>query len=136
MRFDLALRVCKFIGEFCQHIAIDQNALMPHGFEHGNQRTLQSFIDCDFMFLEQPWFQQLPQAQRHVRIFRRIGRGPVQSHLCKRDCGLSGTRDFLETDGFVAQMLLRHFVHAVAILAGFHGIGNQHGVIDGADIVP
>jgi hypothetical protein len=31
-------------------------------------------------------------------------------------------------------MLHRHLIHAMAVLAGFDGVGNEHGVIDGTDI--
>ena len=134
LRLDLALAIGKLVGKLGQHGAVHQNALMLHRFEHRNERPLQRFINRDLAFLQQARLQQFPQAKRDIRIFRRIGRGPVKRHLRKRDQGFAGARHVLEADRLVAQMLHRHFIHAMAVLAGLDGVGNQHGVIDGADI--
>ena len=96
----------------------------------GTSRPLQCLIDGHLVLRNETRFQQQPQAQGDIGIFRGIGGGAIERHLVEGDLRLAGARDLLEGNRLVAEMLLGELVHAMAVLAQFKRIGDEHRIVD------
>jgi hypothetical protein len=121
-------------GELAQLVRIDLDARPFHIREHLGHRSFQRLVDGGFLLGDDSRFQDLPQAQRHISVFRRILRRLVQRHLVERDLVLAGATDFLERNALMAQMQLGQLIHAMLVQAGIHHIGDQHRVVIGRDM--
>ena len=94
--FNGTLFIGKFGGKFRQHMAINLNTFKFHLAQHGNQRTLQGFINRHLVHLEQFGFEQHPQAQSYISIFGGIGSGLVDRHAVKGDGRLAAACNFFK----------------------------------------
>ena len=82
------------------------------------------------MLGRQTRFQHLPQAQRHVRILRRIGAGLVDRHTGKADKAFALPGNLAKLHRLVGEIFDTHLIHAMAVDARVQNVGHQHGVID------
>ncbi len=121
-------------GKTREHRLVDLHASALHFRKNGNERTFQHFVDADTALGDEARLQYVPEAKRHIRIFRGIGGGAVDRHLVEGDLRLALARDFRKGNGLVTQMKLGEFVHAVAMHTGIERIGHQHGVVIAAQL--
>ena len=128
--FDLGAGFGEFGGEAGQNGAVDQDPLALHGGEHRRKRALQRLVDCHLALRHETRPEQHPEAERDVGILGRILRRAVERYAVESQHVLAGARDFLEGDRLVAEMLFGKLVHAMAILAGFDGVGHEHRVVE------
>ena len=97
-----------------QRLAIHLDAAMLHARDHPDQRPVDQFVDAVGALIGDAGLEPLPQAQRHVRILGSIFGCAVERHFGKADLVLAGADHLLEADAFMAQMLARRLVHAMA----------------------
>ena len=128
----------EFGRETGQGFAVDLDPLMLHLRDHPDQRPVDQFIDAVRPLISDARLEPLPQAQGHVGVLRRIFSRTGEGHFGKADLVLARAHHVLEADAFMAQMLARGFVHAMARqrLARFQVETHDDGVVIGRDLDP
>ena len=101
--------------------------------QYRHQRTFQGFVHGGHAFGHQPRFQGAVQTPGVIGILGGIIQSLVQRHPVEGHLAFAGPRHFFVLDGGVGEMQFRQFVEAVTVQAAFQHIGQQHGVVDGAD---
>ena len=81
------LREC--VRHALQHVGVDADARHLHLGQDRNHRAFQRVIDGRDLLHRQHRREMLEQAQRHVGILRRIGRGLVDGDLAEMDLALA-----------------------------------------------
>ena len=119
----------KGVGHARQHIAVHLNAGHLHLGQHGDQGTLQRFIDRGHLRAVQLGFEQLPQAQGDVGVFGGVFDRVVNAHPVKGDLRFAAAQERFDRDGLVAQILLGQRIHPVGVQARMHGVRQQHRVV-------
>ena len=117
-------------------IAVDQNAGPLHLRQHGDKRTLHRLVNSRHAFPDKAGFQDLPEAERHVRILRRIGRGLVDLHLVEGDLGFARSEQRLDADRLMPEMTGAECVHAVRSKPRRLRVGQEQRVVEGRDRDP
>ena len=123
----------EFVRQAAQDLRIDQDAFHLHRRQDADERALERFVDGALSLCRQPGLEQQPEAQRHVRILRRVARGVCYGHAVEGDHRLARARHILEGDAGVIEMALGQLVHAMADVARFQHVGHQHRVVDRGD---
>jgi len=113
---------------------VDLDAGCLHMRKHGDQRPFDGLVHAHHVLGHEAWLQMRPQLQGDVGVLggivaRLVERYMVEGHLLGTAAG-----DIGELDGLLSQMPLGQLVHAVAMLAGIEHEGEQHGVVDRADL--
>ena len=109
----------KLLADLFELGYIDFDACLLHGGQHGDEVTLERFVDGGHVFTDETGLKDLMQSQGHIGIFRSIFQGFFQGNLIKRDLSLSGTGDVLKFDRHMPQKVFGQFVHAMAMHAPF-----------------
>ena len=123
----------EFVRQAAQDFRIDQDAFHLHRGQDADERALERFVDGALSLCRKPGLEQQPEAQRHVRVLRRVARGVCHGHAVEGDHRLARARHILEGDAGVIEMALGQLIHAVADVARFQHVGHQHRVVDRED---
>ncbi len=124
----------EILAERAQDVRIDADAGQFHVRQDRNHAAFQRFIDRGHAFARQARLQDMPQTQRDVGVLGGVARRLFQTDELEALGGLAGAGDLLEGDRLVTEMQFRQLVHAVAVQAAFHDIGQQHGVVERGDV--
>ena len=131
---DVLLQPGHFLREFAgharQHVPVNLDARHFHPRQNRHKGALQCLINLGDLGGMQPRLQKTVQAQSHVGIFSRIGRGAVDLDAVEGNLRFSGADQIFYRDALVVQITVRQRVHAVPVQTCMLCIGQQHRVID------
>ncbi len=128
-RFQRGCALGKLTGEQGEHLTVDGDAAALHFGQRCHHRAFQTLINHGHFLSSEAWFEDFPEAQGDVCIFRRIGGGFVQRHLVEGDLRFTGAAHFLERNWRVVEPALGQLIHAIAAHTRVERVGEQHGVI-------
>ncbi len=124
----------EFAGQPAKHLAVDRDAALFHARQHRHQRPLQPLVDGDQPVGGKPRLQHVPQAHGDVGALGGVGGGALDIDEVEGDEALAGADDILVRDHLVAEPALGERGDVVRAGAGAEHIGNQHRVVERADI--
>ena len=114
---------------------VQANTVALHFRQYGNERHLQVFKERKQVLFLQLWKEEVVEPQRNVGVF-----AGIDTDFFRREVGhglllLSGTDEFCDGDGAVAQIGFGQIVHSVAHfgvqqVVGNHGVGHGAGQTD------
>ena len=119
------------VRQAAQQFGVDEDAFHLHRGQDLDERAFQRLVDRELAHRGEARLEQQPEAERDVRVLRRIARGIRHRHAVEGDHRLAGARHLLEGDALVVEVAERQLVHAVADIAQLEHVGDQHGVVDG-----
>ena len=119
----------KFCGQSGKYRFVDLDAGAFHLGQHRNERPINQFINAGHLFRRQPQFEIVPEPQRHFGIlggiFGRLGKRDFR----KSDLALARASDRFVADGFVPEIQLGQFIHAMALPPGIEREAHHHGIV-------
>ena len=121
-------------AEALQFRGVDLDAGAFHAQQHGDQRPLDGLVHGDHVLGRDARLELRPELHGDVGVFggvlqRLVERHLVEAHLLGAAAGHVG-----ELDGLLVEVALGQLVHAMAVLAAVEHEGEQHRVVDRADL--
>ena len=114
--------------------AIHLDARRLHVEQHRHEAAFNLLIQRQSLLFAQTRLEQLPQPQGDVGVLGGVVGGEVERHLRKGDAAFAGAGHAVIGNRRVAEMQVGQFVHPMPMRPGIKRVGDQHGVVERADL--